>query len=139
MARPLCLRRSLTVFLVGFVVAAGCSDDPTNPTTPQRFTVAAGSPTITLAAGGSTSTFVRATRTSGFTNAISFGVSGVPGPLNVGLQTTVADDSARVNVFVVPNAPNGNYTFDITATALGSQPQRTTITVAVSGSAVIVR
>ena len=120
----------LTPLLLTLVVASGCSDDPAAPKE-KLFTLVAGSATVSLKPGGSTTTYVKASRTPGFGGIITFGVGNVSTPLNVGMMTTAAADSVRLDVSATAAAA-GNYSFEVFGTASNGSTERLTIPVNVA-------
>jgi hypothetical protein len=122
---------------ITLAMAAGCgSDDPASPP-PTEFTIAIENNPTVVAPGTTKATFVRITRVNGFANSIQFTVSNIPGPISVGLGSMTAPNDLPVDIGVAAGAPLGNYSFTLTAAALGAATQElvVTVTAAVFGSA----
>lgn len=124
---------SSIALVLGLLAAGGCgSSSSSGPSTPD-FTITTESTSLSLARGDSKTTFLKATRAAGYDGAISFGIT-ESGSLTIGIFSTSAPDSERVEIAVPTATSLGIHNVNLTASGPGAATQRVTIAVAVTAS-----
>jgi hypothetical protein len=123
---------SSIALVLGLLAAGGCGSSSSGPSTPD-FTITTENTSLSLARGESKTTFLKATRAAGYDGAISFGIT-ESGGLTIGIFSTSAPDSERVEIAVPTPTSTGIHNVNLTASGPGAATQRVTIVVAVTAA-----
>src|SRR5262249_11247509 len=99
----------------------------------NAFALSASPPSQTVLAGGNTGYTATVIATNGFTNTVTFGVTGVPPGASASFSppTTNGAGSSTLNVFTSNSISPGTYTLTLTANS-GSLGSTTTVALAVN-------